>query len=66
MTNVRVSNWKTEYNCSSIVEVVFNKQGNSNDEVRGRMNKGRKATGVLNSILEEKNIRKTPSCASTN
>ncbi|KAH1014318.1 hypothetical protein HUJ04_003172 [Dendroctonus ponderosae] len=37
---------------------IFNKQGNSNDKVRKRMNKDRKATGALNSLLQNIGIEK--------
>lgn len=38
--------------------VVLNKQANSNDEIRERITKGRKAIGALNSLLWEKEIRR--------
>lgn len=39
--------------------VTFNKNGNSKDEIQERITKGRKAIRAMNSILWEKDIRKT-------
>nr|CAI5853376.1 unnamed protein product [Callosobruchus analis] len=38
--------------------IILNKQGNSEDEIKERINKGRKVTGALNSLLWDKGIKK--------